>query len=81
MALQNNHTQTPEQSTDIVNLITDDELQIVYVPRSARRMEPNTTCPICLQGITNTCRTDSCSHKFCFHCLKQWANVNELNCY
>ena len=35
-------------------------------------------CPICLDQISNLCRTDPCAHEFCLQCLRNWAR--EHNC-
>ncbi|KQK73613.1 E3 ubiquitin-protein ligase Topors-like protein [Amazona aestiva] len=35
----------------------------------------NSLCPICLDPIDDTAYTDPCFHTFCFHCIKQWADM------
>ena len=35
-------------------------------------------CSICFDTIIVQGRIDSCSHKFCFECISQWANVTNL---
>lgn len=32
-------------------------------------------CPICLATPQNDAKSDSCSHNFCFSCLKEWCKV------
>lgn len=33
-------------------------------------------CAICLSNIDGKCKLDSCSHEFCFKCIKKWAKKN-----
>ena len=36
-------------------------------------------CPICLELISNSCYA-SCSHRFCYKCLKKWCNKGGIEC-
>ncbi|KAI5071814.1 hypothetical protein GOP47_0014065 [Adiantum capillus-veneris] len=38
-------------------------------------MEIEEPCPICLQPISGDAFLDPCFHKFCFHCILQWAEM------
>ena len=33
-------------------------------------------CAICLSKIKGKCKLDSCSHEFCFKCIKKWTKKN-----
>ena len=41
-----------------------------------RPSSPDPNCAICLGELDNMSYTDSCFHKFCFLCLKEWSKVN-----
>lgn len=36
-------------------------------------------CPICFEVISNSCYA-SCSHHFCYKCLKKWCNKGGIRC-
>ena len=36
-------------------------------------------CPICFEIISNSCYA-SCSHRFCYNCLKKWCNKGGITC-
>ena len=40
------------------------------------------TCTICIEEIkyVTEARIDSCDHKFCFECIKAWADKCENSC-
>jgi hypothetical protein len=49
-------------------------------PSSGNRVNrpgsPDPNCAICLGELDNMSYTDSCYHKFCFLCLKEWSKVS-----
>ncbi len=44
-------------------------------PNPNRPSSPDPNCAICLGELENMSYTDSCFHKFCFLCLKEWSKV------
>ena len=48
-------------------------------PNPNRPSSPDPNCAICLGELENMSYTDSCFHKFCFLCLKEWSKVS-LSC-
>ncbi|XP_072259340.1 E3 ubiquitin-protein ligase Topors-like [Pyxicephalus adspersus] len=42
-------------------------------------VSPDSKCPICLDRFDNTSHLDPCLHRFCFQCIKEWAN-NKVEC-
>lgn len=50
--------------------------------KSVNNVQPTTPdlqCSICLGDLINRCHSDTCSHMFCFECLRLWSTVSYLN--
>lgn len=75
-----------EPISGVVELSSDDEetvstlstvdIEIPITRPTGRPSTPDTQCSICLDNLTNKCRTDTCWHLFCFECLQRWSNVS-----
>lgn len=82
MASRNTEDEKFEESSNSINLISDEDLlpgnvEIPGVRNSESSSSSDTLeCSICLQKITNSCRSNACLHKFCFDCLRKWASVS-----
>uniref|UniRef100_A0A8C5HJ64 E3 ubiquitin-protein ligase Topors n=1 Tax=Gouania willdenowi TaxID=441366 RepID=A0A8C5HJ64_GOUWI len=41
---------------------------------AAEDVSPTSKCVICLDHLNNMAYLDYCLHRFCFPCIKEWAN-------
>lgn len=83
MASRKTEIEQIEASSSSAILISDEDdlgSEDVEIPGNSHPERPRspgvTECSICLQEITNRCHSNSCTHEFCFDCLKQWSTVS-----
>lgn len=76
-------------SCDLVELSSDDEVQIIDVKRksceknlqaddqcsSGRTSPKDATCSVCLSEYDNKAFLDKCFHAFCYFCILQWSEI------
>ncbi|XP_034044365.1 topoisomerase I binding, arginine/serine-rich a [Thalassophryne amazonica] len=47
--------------------------------KMSTELSPDSKCPICLDKFNNIAYSDTCLHKFCFRCIREWSK-NKAEC-
>lgn len=61
------------------SVLTVDDLKTPRAVLSLKDTSPDSKCPICLDRFNNLSYLDTCLHRFCFTCIKEWSR-NKAEC-